>query len=41
MADRVLFFDDGLIAEEGTPEQIFNEPRRDRTREFLRKITEG
>jgi ABC-type polar amino acid transport system ATPase subunit len=40
MADRVLFFDDGLIAEEGTPEQIFNEPRRDRTREFLRKFTE-
>ena len=41
MADRVLFFDDGLIAEEGTPEQIFNEPRRDRTREFLRKFNEG
>jgi polar amino acid transport system ATP-binding protein len=40
MADRVLFFDDGLIAEEGTPEQIFNEPRRDRTREFLRKFTQ-
>src|SRR5215469_6294636 len=41
MADRVLFFDDGLIAEEGTPEQIFDDPRRDRTREFLRKFTEG
>ena len=40
MADRVLFFDRGLIAEEGTPEQIFKEPRCDRMREFLRKLTE-
>jgi ABC-type polar amino acid transport system ATPase subunit len=40
MADHVLFFDGGLIAEEGTPEQIFKEPCRDRTREFLRKFTE-
>ena len=40
MADRVLFFDAGLIAEEGTPEQIFKEPRCDRMKEFLRKITE-
>jgi ABC-type polar amino acid transport system ATPase subunit len=40
MADRVLFFDAGLIAEEGTPEQIFKEPRCDRMREFLRKFTE-
>jgi ABC-type polar amino acid transport system ATPase subunit len=38
VADRVLFFDDGLIAEDGTPEQIFNEPRCDRTREFVRKF---
>jgi len=41
MADRVLFFDDGLIAEEGTPEQIFDEPQRDRTREFLRKFADS
>jgi putative lysine transport system ATP-binding protein len=40
VADRVLFFDDGLIAEEGTPEEIFNEPRLDRTREFLRQLTQ-
>jgi ABC-type polar amino acid transport system ATPase subunit len=38
MADRVLFFDAGLIAEQGTPEQIFNEPRCDRMREFLRRF---
>ena len=41
MADRVLFFDAGLIAEEGAPEQIFNEPRCDRMKEFLRKFTEA
>jgi ABC-type polar amino acid transport system ATPase subunit len=38
VADRVLFFDDGLIAEQGAPEEIFNAPRRDRTREFLRQF---
>lgn len=41
VADRVLFFDNGVIAEEGTPEQIFNEPRCDRAREFLRQVGEG
>jgi ABC-type polar amino acid transport system ATPase subunit len=35
MADRVLFFDEGLVVEEGPPEQIFNESRNPRTREFL------
>jgi polar amino acid transport system ATP-binding protein len=38
MADRVVFFDAGLIAEEGSPEEIFTQPRHDRTREFLRKV---
>ena len=38
MADRVLFFDAGLVAEEGTPEEIFTQPKNDRTREFLRKV---
>jgi polar amino acid transport system ATP-binding protein len=41
MADRVLFFDGGLIAEEGPPEQIFDDPRCDRMKEFLRKFTEA
>jgi polar amino acid transport system ATP-binding protein len=41
VADRVLFFDDGLIAEEGAPEQIFGEPRHERTREFLRQFAEN
>jgi ABC-type polar amino acid transport system ATPase subunit len=39
MADRVLFFDEGRIAESGPPEQIFSDPRHERTREFLRRVT--
>ena len=35
---RVLFMDGGQIAEEGTPEQIFEHPRNPRTKEFLSKV---
>jgi ABC-type polar amino acid transport system ATPase subunit len=38
MADRVVFFDDGLVAEAGTPEQIFEQPRNERTREFVMRV---
>ena len=38
MADRVIFFDQGVIGEEGPPERIFNEPRLERTREFLKRV---
>lgn len=38
VADRVLFMDDGVILEEGTPEQVFDRPAHERTREFLSKI---
>lgn len=38
VANRVLFMDEGRIAEEGTPEQIFNQPNNPRTREFLSKV---
>ena len=41
VADRVLFFDAGRIAEEGPAEKVFTEPRHERTREFLRKFAEG
>lgn len=37
VADRVVFMDKGVIAEEGSPEQIFNNPEQERTREFLRR----
>jgi putative lysine transport system ATP-binding protein len=38
VADRVVFMDKGVIAEEGPPEQIFNNPKQERTREFLKRI---
>jgi len=38
VGDRVIFMDGGQIIEEGTPEQIFNNPQNHRTQEFLAKI---
>jgi len=37
-ADRLLFFDGGVIVERGTPEQIFNDPQEERTKLFLSQI---
>lgn len=37
VSHRVVFMDKGVIAEEGTPEEIFNNPTQPRTREFLRR----
>ena len=37
VSDRVVFMDKGVICEEGSPEQIFNNPKQDRTREFLKR----
>lgn len=37
VADRVVFMDKGVIAEEGPPEQIFNNPREERTKAFLKR----
>ena len=38
VGDRVIFMDGGQIIEEGTPDQIFNNPQNPRTQEFLAKI---
>ena len=38
VADRVLFMDGGVIAESGTPEQIFTNPQNPRTQSFLSKV---
>ena len=38
VADRVIFLDEGLIAEEGPPSQIFTAPANPRTQDFLRKV---
>ena len=41
IANRVCFLDEGVILEEGTPEQIFSEPREERTQRFLQSIIEA
>jgi polar amino acid transport system ATP-binding protein len=38
VADRVLFMDEGLIVEQGTPEEIFGNPQNERTKNFLSKV---
>ena len=38
VADRVIFMDHGQIVEENTPDEFFNHPKSDRTRDFLSKI---
>ena len=38
VSDRVVFMDKGVIAEEGSPDQIFNHPAQERTRVFLSRI---
>jgi polar amino acid transport system ATP-binding protein/general L-amino acid transport system ATP-binding protein len=38
VADRVIFMDGGRIVEQGTPSEIFDNPREDRTRSFLRSV---
>lgn len=38
VGSRVIFMDNGLIAEEGTPEEIFDNPKNPRTKEFLSKV---
>lgn len=38
VSDRVLFMDEGIIAEKGTPSEVFGSPRNTRTVEFLSKV---
>ncbi len=38
VSDRMYFFDEGLIVESGTPEDIYNNPQEDRTKLFLSQI---
>lgn len=39
VADRIIFLEDGTIVEEGAPEQFFDAPRTERTRQFLQTFT--
>jgi general L-amino acid transport system ATP-binding protein len=41
VADRMYFFDEGLIVESGTPHDLFNNPQEDRTKLFLSQILKG
>lgn len=38
VANRVMFIDEGNFLEDGTPEQIFNNPQNERTKDFLNKV---
>ena len=38
VADRVIFMDEGVIVEDGTPDQIFNNPQSERLKSFLSKV---
>ena len=38
VADRVIFIANGIIVEDGTPEQLFGNPQNDRTKAFLSSI---
>lgn len=38
VSDRVLFIDNGIILEEGTPDEVFNHPQNVRTKEFLSQV---
>ena len=38
VSDRILFIDEGIILEQGTPEEIFNNPKSDRVKDFLGKV---
>ncbi|HLJ59194.1 MAG TPA: amino acid ABC transporter ATP-binding protein [bacterium] len=40
VADRVIFMADGIVVEEGSPQQMFSAPRNDRTKQFLQSILE-
>ena len=41
VADRVLFVDGGVIAEEGTPDEVFGSPKNERTQNFLKMVLEA
>lgn len=38
VSDRVVFMDKGVILEEGSPEEIFNSPKEERTKDFLKRV---
>ncbi|NLO47231.1 MAG: amino acid ABC transporter ATP-binding protein [Clostridiales bacterium] len=41
VADRVIFMDDGVIVEQGSPQEVFGNPKEERTKKFLTRYKEG
>lgn len=41
VADRVIFMDGGVIVEQGTPQEVFDNPKEERTKQFLSRYKEG
>ncbi|MGN0159783.1 MAG: amino acid ABC transporter ATP-binding protein [Lachnospiraceae bacterium] len=41
VSDRVLFMNEGIILEQGTPQEVFDNPKEERTRQFLKKLSEN
>ena len=41
VSDKVIFMDDGYVLEYGTPDEVFNNPKEDRTKQFLGRFIEG
>lgn len=41
VADRVIFMDEGVIVEQGTPQEVFDNPKEERTKQFLTRYNEG
>lgn len=41
VSDRVIFMDQGVIAEQGTPDEVFNHPKNERTKQFLSRFRES
>ena len=41
VANQVIFMDDGYILEQGDPQQVFEHPKEERTRQFLSRFTQG
>ena len=41
VADHTIFMDEGLVVEQGDPRQVFENPKEERTKQFLSRFTQG
>ena len=41
VANKVIFMDDGVIVEQGDPQEVFGNPKEERTKQFLSRFTQG